>query len=81
MKYLCTRFEKYFVIGLQMGTYGGGFLEVFSREIDVTVAGCRNEGLFAFSASISINHDFGSLIFCVLSCTCDFVLFLFSYGF
>lgn len=78
MKYLCTRFEKYFVMGLLMGTYGGGFVEVFSREIDVTVAGCRNEGLFAFSASIPINQDFGSLIFCVLSCICDF-FFLFSF--
>lgn len=68
-------------MGLQMGTYGGGLVEVFSREIDVTVAGCRNEGLFAFSASIPINQDFGSLIFCVLGRICDFSFFLFSYGF
>lgn len=66
-------------MGLQMGTYGGGFVEVFSREIDVTVAGCRNEGLFAFSASIPINQDFGSLIFCVLSCICDFFFSFFFF--
>lgn len=59
-----------------MGTYGGGFVEVFSREIDVTVAGCRNEGLFAFSASIPINQDFGSLIFWVASVISFFFFFL-----